>query len=192
MGRFYTPRGLRHFNKMGIKMVGTAFTVKTAPGDNLMVHKALTLAKEGDVIIVDSCGNKSRALIGGIMCRLAKEKGLAGMVIDGLIRDSNDIWELGLPVYAYGTSPGGPYKEGPGEINTTISCAGVVVEPGDVVIGDDDGLVIVPQRNAETILLRTRKKKAHERDLSLKIETGRVDYSWIDELLKNKGCEFVD
>lgn len=183
--------GLRPFHKKG-KLVGTAFTVKTRPGDNLMVHKAIDMAEAGDVIVVDAGGDLTNAIVGEIMMRLAKKKGLAGFVIDGAIRDtgafSNDVF----PVYARGVTHRGPYKDGPGEINVPVSVDGMLVHPGDIIVGDEDGLAVVPQEMAEEILRLVRKQQAREKAILQAIEEGTVDRNWVNEILRQKGCEFVD
>lgn len=191
MGRFHTTIGLRHFNNPGLHMVGTALTVRTIATDNLMIHKALDMAEPGDVIVVEGEGNISRALLGEIMCRIAKARGVAGFVVDGAIRDVEGIRNLGLPVYAKGANPAGPFKEGPGEINVPICCAGTVVNPGDILVGDDDGIVVVPREEAAEVLARARKKAAEEAETFKKINTGLLDRTWIDKTLETKGCEII-
>lgn len=181
---------LRPYHKEG-KLVGTAFTVKTRPGDNLMVHKALDLAEPGDVIVVDAGGDLTNAIVGEIMMRLAKKRGIAGFVIDGSIRDleafNNDVF----PVFARGVTHRGPYKDGPGEINVPVSIGGMVVHPGDIIVGDLDGVAVVPQDQAEEILFLAREQKAREEAILRAIEEGSVSRDWVDDLLLQKGCEFV-
>ena len=142
----------------GTAMAGPAFTIKTRPGDNLLIHKALKLAQPGDVIVVDAGGDLTNALIGEIMVGEAKLKGLGGIVINGAIRDSAVIRKDGFPVFAAGVTHRGPYKDGPGEINVPIAIDGMVIEPGDLVIGDDDGLLCVPYDRAEQLLAAARQK----------------------------------
>ena len=120
-------------------MAGPALTVKTRPGDNLMIHKAIDLAIPGDVIVIDGGGDLTNSLMGEIMLSLAIKKGIAGFVIDGAIRDADAFVNRNLPVYAAGVSHRGPYKDGPGEINAPIALDGMVVEPGDLMLGDSDG-----------------------------------------------------
>jgi RraA family protein len=182
--------GLRPYHKEG-KLVGTAFTVKTRPGDNLMVHKAIDMAEPGDVIVVDAGGDLTNAIAGEIMVRLAQKKGLAGFVIDGSIRDSEVIKNERFPVYAKGVTHRGPYKDGPGEINVPVSVGGMVVHPGDIIVGDDDGLAVVPQELAEEVLQLVKQQQAREAAILRSIADGTVDRSWVDETLKQKGCEFV-
>lgn len=174
-------------------LAGVALTVREQLGDLLMVHKAISIAQPGDVIVVDGLqGDLVNALAGEMMSLWAKAKGIAGFVIDGAIRDVDAISRLGFPVYAAGVSPKGPYKDGWGEINAPISCGGVVVNPGDIVVGDDDGIVIVPPRDAPAILARAKAKFDRETAIRAEIAEGRWDPSLTDEALQQKGCEIID
>lgn len=177
--------------KPGINMVGVALTVKARTGDNLMVHKACNMSQEGDVIVVSNEGRGDRALIGEIMVRYCKYKNIAGLVLDAPIRDSTEIYEIGLPVFATGTTPAGPYKEGPGEINVPISCGGVCVNPGDIIIGDDDGIVVIPKADAEYVLDQVKELSKIDKSKVLAAASGTIDRSWIDKKLIEKGCEFI-
>src|SRR5438477_5409693 len=142
---------LRPMHKEG-KLAGPAYTVKTSPGDNLLVHKALDTARAGDVIVVDAGGILDNAIIGEMMMSRAKQRGVAGIVIWGAIRDSAEIGAGTYPVFAAGVPHRGPYKTGPGEINVPIMMGGTPVNPGDIIVGDADGLVAVPQDMAERVL----------------------------------------
>lgn len=181
---------LRPYHKEG-KLVGTALTVKTRPGDNLMVHKAIDLAQPGDVIVVDAGGDTTNAIVGEIMQRIAKKNGIAGFVIDGAIRDSLAFKHDTFPIYAKGVTHRGPYKDGPGEINVPISLNGMIVHPGDLIVGDEDGLVVVPQEDAEKILRLVQKQAQKEEEIFQSIDQGTVDRSWVDNTLKEKGCEIA-
>lgn len=182
---------LRPFHKEG-KLVGSAFTVKTRPGDNLMVHKAIDIAKPGDVIIVEAGGDLTNAIIGEIMVTLASKRGIAGFVIDGAIRDSGPISRGTFPVYARGVTNRGPYKDGPGEINVPVSIEGMVVNPGDFIIGDEDGLVVISPKNAEQIINLAQQQQLKEKIVLQSIEDGSIDRKWIDETLRQKGCDGLD
>ncbi|MDN5302118.1 MAG: hypothetical protein PWQ60_1632 [Thermoanaerobacteraceae bacterium] len=194
MNRFFCVASeIKLINQVkGLKMVGTALTVKTRMADNLMVHKALEIAKPGDVIVVDAAGDTTNAILGEIMVRIAMKRNLAGYLIDGCIRDSGAIRELDFPVFARGANPKGPYKDGPGEINVPVCCGGVVIRPGDILVGDEDGVVVIPPEEAEDILEKTRKIAAKEKVMFEEIEKGTIDRSWIDKALKEKGCEIID
>jgi regulator of RNase E activity RraA len=172
------------------KILGTAFTVKTRAGDNLMVHKAIDMAQPGDVIAVDAGGDMSQAIIGEIMMRLAMKKGIAGFIIDGAIRDSSAFYASDYPCFARGVTHRGPYKEGPGEINVPITVGGMVVHPGDIITGDEDGVVAVPLDMAEEICELALAQLEREQHIFETIENGTVDRSWVDETLKKKGCAF--
>jgi RraA family protein len=182
-----TNSKLRPYHKSS-RILGTAFTVKTRPGDNLMVHKAIDLAMPGDVIVVDAGGETSQAIIGEIMLRLARKKGIAGYVIDGCIRDSSAFYREDYPCFAIGVTHRGPYKEGPGEINVPVTVGGQLIHPGDIVIGDEDGVVTVPLSDAEQILSLAVAQMNREKDIFEAIENGAVDRSWVDHTLSLKGC----
>ena len=177
---------LRTMHREG-KLAGAAFTVKTAPGDNLLVHKALDMAKPGDVIVVDAGGHADQAIIGELMATRAKQRGIAGLVIWGAIRDSAELGAGSYPVYACGVTHRGPYKDGPGEINVPVSIGGMAVQPGDIIVGDADGLVAVPQSVAERVLASAQAILAKETAAMKQMQDGSVDRSWVDQALKAKG-----
>jgi regulator of RNase E activity RraA len=152
---------LRPLHAGGV-LCGPAVTVRTCPGDNLMTHMALNLAVEGDVIVVDAQGDLTNAIIGERMIAYCVAKRFAGIVIHGAVRDFGWIRTHGFPVYACGITHRGPYKNGPGEINVPISLGGMVVMPGDLMVGDDDGLVCVPQANVADIYARAAAKFKQE------------------------------
>ena len=174
----------------GGRLCGPALTVKVAPGDNLMVHKAIDIAAPGDVIVVDAGGDVAQAIIGDIMSSLAEKRGVAGFVICGAIRDSAEIGARRFPVYACGVTHRGPYKNGPGEINATIALGGMVVHPGDIIVGDADGVVAVPLQHAEAVLALARAQLAKETAMLKDIAAGRADRRWVDETLRQRGCQF--
>jgi regulator of RNase E activity RraA len=173
----------------GSPMSGPAFTVRTRPGDNLMLHKALHLAAPGDVIVVDAGGDLTNALIGEIMVGHAVQRGLGGIVIDGAIRDSRVLRAGSFPVFAAGVTHRGPYKDGPGEINVPIAIDGMTIEPGDLIVGDDDGLLCVPFDLAEALYAAALEKTRAEAGMVASIRDGRYDAGWIDATLARLGCE---
>ncbi len=174
-------------------LLGTAFTVKAKVGDNLMFHKAIDMAQPGDVIVVDVQGDLTNSLTGEIMMRLAAKRGLAGVVVDGAVRDADALREMEFSVYAAGVTPKGPYKEGPGEINVPVSCGGVVVFPGDILVGDGDGIVVISPKDALAVLEKAKKKLAQEQATFKAIEEGTLDRSaYSDEAFIKKGCEIID
>jgi len=176
-----------------LRMAGSALTVKTRPIDNLMVHKALDMAKPGDVIVVDASGDMNSAILGEIMVTMAMKKNLAGYLIDGCIRDSGAIKKMDFPVFARGISPKGPYKDGPGEVNLPVSCGGIIIKPGDIIVGDEDGVVVIPPDQAEYILEKTKEKAEKGKKILEKVKKGIPrDRSWIDKTLTEKGCEIIN
>src|SRR5690349_20803408 len=176
------PR-LRPLHKGG-RLGGPAVTVKCRPGDNLMIHKALDLAQPGDVIVVDAGGDLTNALFGELMLSYAMTRKLAGIVLDGAVRDIDVIAASSFPLYAAGVTHRGPYKDGPGEINVPIAIDGMVIHPGDLMLGDADGLLCVPMDSAEEVLAATRKKMEAEKKTLEEIAKGTLDTSWIDATLK--------
>ncbi len=173
----------------GAVMAGPAFTVLTRPGDNLMVHKALDIAEPGDIVVVDAGGDLTNAIIGEIMTTYAELRKLGGIVINGAIRDSSALRASSFPVYAAGVTHRGPYKDGPGEINVPIAIGGMVIHPGDLVIGDGDGFLAVPIEGAEEIAKATEAKHAGEEKSLAGMRAGTApDRSWVDETLRRLGC----
>jgi regulator of RNase E activity RraA len=173
----------------GVVLAGPALTVKVRPGDNLMLHKALDMAQPGDVIVCDGGGDLTNALIGELMTSHAQVRKIAGFVIDGAVRDAGAIRAGTYPVFAAGITHRGPYKDGPGEINVPIAIDGMVIEPGDLILGDDDGFVSVPYAQIATVLAATVAKQAAETKMMAEIKAGKSDRSWIDATLKRLGCE---
>ena len=180
------PR-LRPMHRRGY-LAGPALTVRCRPGDNLLIHKALTMALPGDVIVVDAGGDLTNALFGEIMVATAVARGVAGVVLNGAMRDSEEIGAGEFPLYAAGVTHRGPYKDGPGEINLPIAIDGMVIEPGDLVIGDDDGLLCVPYDRAEQLLAAARQKQEIEAVMVAEIADGTQDNAWIDAALKRANC----
>ena len=170
-------------------MAGPAVTVKTRPGDNLMIHHALDIAEPGDVIVVDGGGHLTNALIGGLMVAYATYRQLAGIVIFGAIRDSAEIRAGNFPVFAAGVTHRGPYKDGPGEVNVPIAIDGMVVHPGDLVLGDDDGVLAVRMEEAGPLLPAAEAKHAAEMAQMAKISRGENPRAWVGETLRRLGCE---
>ncbi|HVX75202.1 MAG TPA: RraA family protein [Bradyrhizobium sp.] len=173
-------------------LAGPAFTVKTRPGDNLMVHKALDIAEPGDVIVVDGGGDLTNSLIGEIMTSYAQQRRIAGMVIHGAIRDYDTLHAGTFPVFAAGVTHRGPYKDGPGEINVPIAIDGMVIEPGDLIVGDGDGIVCVPFEQTAQILQATEAKHRAELKQLEEIKQGKSDRSWVDATLKRLGVTIED
>lgn len=146
----------------GARLAGPARTVWTRSGDNLYLHRALDVAEPGDVIVVNGHGDLSRALMGDLIGIRAQRLGVAGFVIDGAVRDADALGELGLPVFACGVTPAGPYKNGPGRLDVPVAIGGVVVHPGDIIVADADGVVVVPSETAEATLLAAEEIERNE------------------------------
>lgn len=189
MERIWAVSGeIRPLSEHGI-MVGRALTVKTRPTDNLIVHKAVNLCAPGDVIVVDGGGVTTHALMGEIMVRVARRQGCVRVVIDGAVRDSDGIRALGFPVYARGITYRGPFRDGPGAINVPVQVGGAIVHPGDLIVGDGDGVVVVPRNEAESLIPRIEKALRNEEKVLEAIEAGTLDRSWVDDLLARGGYQ---
>lgn len=165
-------------------MVGPALTVRTRPGDNLVVHKALELARPGDVLVIDARGEVVNAIMGELMALYARQRGIAGIVLDGAVRDSAELSQGILPVFARGISHLGPFKSGPGEIHGTVQVGGVTAQDGDLVIADADGVAIIPRWRVEAVACAAEAVLAKEVDIRQAILEGTWDRSWIDEALE--------
>jgi regulator of RNase E activity RraA len=173
--------GLKPFHRPA-PLAGTAVTVRTRGGDNLAVLRAYDFCRPGDVMVVDAGGDISNAIIGGIMSFAAQKLGLAGMVIDGAVRDVAELAERTFPVYARGVSHRGPYKDGPGAINVAVTVGGMVVRPGDIIVGDQDGLCAFSPSIAEEVIAKALKQHAAEEATMQAIREGRWDRSFVDSL----------
>jgi regulator of RNase E activity RraA len=186
MGRFnFMDPGIR--SRSGFSLCGRAVTVLCRPADNLMVHKALQVAEPGDIVVVSTCGNTTSAVFGELMCHTAAAKKLGGIIVDGAIRDVDGITKLGFAAFSRAVCPGGCDKDGPGEINVPISCGNTVVMPGDIIVGDDDGVAVVPRDHAEHVLSGVDALVARERSRIAEIQKGVLYKAEIDDALRAKG-----
>jgi regulator of RNase E activity RraA len=163
-------------------MAGTAVTARSRGGDNLTYLRALEFCRPGDVLLIDAGGDLNNAVVGGILTFYAASIGVVGVVVDGAIRDIAEIREREFPVYARGVTHRGPYKDGPGEINVTVSVGGMVVNPGDIVVGDQDGLLAIPQEGVEVLIDKARGVLQAEVETMRAMQEGRWDRSFIDAL----------
>jgi RraA family protein len=170
-----------------MKVAGPAFTVEVRPGDNLMIHAALALAKPGDVIVVDGKGDLSCALTGALMAAHAQKAGIAGFVIDAAVRDTEDCAKGSFPIFAAGCNPNGPLKNSGGRINWPVSLAGTTVNPGDLIVGDADGVVVVPRETAAEIVKAAQAKVDAENQRMAAIGRGELKQAWVAESLKSVG-----
>ena len=174
------------------KLLGTAFTIKVPEGDNLMFHKAMDMAKPGDVIMIDAGGDINRAIFGGLMAAYCKVRNLAGIVVDGSVRDVEELSQIeDFPIYARGITPNGPYKNGPGEINAPICIGGIVVFPGDIVVGDQDGVIVIRPEDAAQIAQAAREILQKEVGITEGISRGEYVRHWVDEKIASLGCEYI-
>jgi RraA family protein len=169
-------------------LFGPAVTVKVFPGDNLMVHKALDVAQPGDIIVIDTSGNPRNAVMGDMIGNKAKSRGIAGFVVDGLVRDLAGLLEIGLPVYAVGVTSFGPLHRGPGELGYSISCGGIVVNPGDAVCADTSGIVVVRKEFAEDTCDFLNQHKASQAEYIANVKRGIFSNEWVDRQLKLDSC----
>ena len=172
------------------QLLGTAFTVRVPQGDNLMFHAAMDLAKPGDVVVIDAGGFTDRAIFGELMAAYCKSRGIRGIVCDGAVRDREELAAMAdFPVYARGVTPNGPYKNGPGEINVPVVIGGKVVRPGDIVVGDGDGVLFIPPEQAEAIARATAEvEKKEEKIMEQILHEGTYIRPWVEEKLREIGC----
>lgn len=189
MNRLYTMvPAIHNLTDPELRLCGPACTVKVYPGDNLMVHKALDIAQPGDVIVVDASSSSLTAVLGDLISTKARHRGIAGFVVDGLIRDLPAIRALkDFPVFARGVTPIGPLHRGPGEINHAVSCGGIVVQPGDLVTADLNGVVVVRREVAGEILERLLARAEAEADYVAAVARGEFSNSWVDQTLSEAG-----
>lgn len=173
-------------------LLGPAFTIRMPAGDNLMFHKAMDMAQPGDVIMIDAGGSVDRSIFGELMVSYCRARGIAGIVLDGAIRDVDGISKLvDFAVYAKGVTPNGPYKNGPGEINVPIVVGGKLVKPGDIIVGDPDGVIIIDPAVAKKLAAATRATMEKETKIMKDIvEKGEYIRPWVDEKLREIGCDF--
>ena len=191
MNRLYTmSSAIRTMTAPDLRLLGPACTVKAFPGDNLMVHKSLDVVKPGDVVVVDASSSTMTAVLGDLISMKARHRGIAGFVVDGLIRDLPAILRLGdFPVFARGVTPIGPLHRGPGEINFPVSAGGIVVTPGDIIVGDLNGVVVVPRELAGELLERLRARAPADRAYADSVASGQFSNDWVDQALKTSGLE---
>lgn len=189
MNRLYTMNpAIKPVTPRELRLLGRACTVKVFPGDNLMVHKSLDLANPGDVLVIDASSSMMTAVVGDLVSTKARHRGIAGIVVDGLVRDLDGILALGdFPVFARGTTPLGPLHRGPGEVNYPVSVGGIVVNPGDVVVGDADGVVVVPQGSAASVLDRLDARAAGAAEYQNAVARGDFSNAWVDAMLDGNG-----
>ena len=188
MSRNVGTIGLRQYHaRLATVLCGPAVTVRVRPGDNLMIHKALMMVQPGDVLVIDGGGDLTQALMGGLMRTTCLVRQLGGLVIDGAVRDLCEWAQEGMPVFARGHTHRGPSKDGPGEINVPVSCAGLAVLPGDLVVGDADGVIAIPAAECADILARSRAHLVKEAKIRADNQAGKSDPERFDATLRAKG-----
>ncbi|GEQ78118.1 diguanylate cyclase [Comamonas testosteroni] len=184
---FSFPGGFQNYSRKALTFAGPAFTVKVRPGDNLFLHKALDIAQPGDVIVVDAAGALENAILGEMMGRYGASRGIAGIVIDGAVRDRAGLEELPIPVYARGVTPNGPWKSGPGQIGHPIAAGGIAISSGDLVIGDQDGVIVLPRADAQVIIEHAQAHVKTEEKWAQQIAERAWPRSWVDEAIAAAG-----
>ena len=190
LGKLLAPGGgLKPWHRVSAPMVGTAVTVRSPPGDNLMTHKAIHMAEPGEVVVVDAGGVLEQALVGELMTAWARQRGLAGIVIHGAVRDVDVLAQSDFPVYARGYTHRGPQRQGPGEINGVIAIDGMVVSPGDAVVGDANGVLTIPLALIDEVTEAAIAIQQREARLLADIEAGSYEPAWLDQALADAGYE---
>lgn len=178
--------GLRRFHRSR-KLVGTAYTIKARPGDNLLIYRALKEMEPGHVLVVDGGGDPTNALVGELIMLYAIQRGCAGFVIDGAIRDTGAFFEADFPCFARSATHRGPYKLGPGTANRAVTVGGQVVQPGDIVVGDEDGIVTFAPADGDRLLKAVEQTVRTENAIKTEIATGRPGQGWLDKVLQAHG-----
>ncbi|MEY2684821.1 MAG: 4-hydroxy-4-methyl-2-oxoglutarate aldolase [Pseudomonadota bacterium] len=186
-GRRGTMHGRIQALRPRMRVAGPALTVEVRPGDNLMIHAAIALAQPGDVLVIDGKADQTSALMGTIMMTACKQRGIAGVVVDAAVRDSLEIDEMDFPVFSVGTNPNGPTKNIGGRIGHPVSCGGVVVNPGDLVLADADGVVVVERAQLAALLPVAHKKVQDEAKRIAQIQQGNTAASWLNASLVAAG-----
>jgi regulator of RNase E activity RraA len=188
LGRNLVAQQILPINKKPVSVCGNAFTVQVRSGDNLMIHKALTMIQPGDVLVISGDGDISRALFGEILMTVAIKRGAIGCVVDGAVRDTDAFDKESFPCWAKEISLRGPFKDGPGTINQAIFIGGMLVNPGDIIVGDMDGVIAIP-RNIVNQAIQLSKEKLRQEEVTIQaIMNGSYDESWIDKILEQKGA----
>jgi regulator of RNase E activity RraA len=187
LGRTIGAVGILPVNKRSVSVCGNAVTVSVRAGDNLMIHKALQLLAPGDVLVVDGGGDVSRALFGEIMMTVAKSKGAVGLVFDAAVRDIDAFEKSNFPCWARGVNMRGPLKDGPGSVNVPVSIGGMLVYPGDIILGDGDGIIAIRPSVALLASKLGKEKELVERQAIASILEGKYNDAWVDATLRLKG-----
>ena len=188
LGRNLVAKQILPINKKPIQACGNAFTVEVRSGDNLMIHKALQMIQPGDVLVIAGDEDIDRALFGEILMTIAIKQGAIACVVDGAVRDTDAFDRESFPCWARGISLRGPFKDGPGTINQPVFIGGMIVNPGDIIVGDVDGVIAIPRNMASSAINLSKEKLRQEEQTIESILNGTYDHSWVDKILKQKGA----
>ena len=175
--------GFSNHSRAALTFAGPAFTVRVRPGDNLFLHKALDIAQPGDVVVCDAGGALQNAIVGEMMGRYAASRGIAAIIIHGAVRDRAGLATLGIPVYGLGVTPNGPYKSGPGEIGHPVAVGGVSIASGDLVVGDEDGVIALPRADAADVIAKAQAHHLVEERWADEIRRGAWPRGWVDQAI---------
>jgi 4-hydroxy-4-methyl-2-oxoglutarate aldolase len=186
-GRRGGVNGRIHALRPRMKVAGPAFTVEVRPGDNLMIHAAMSLANPGDVLVIDGRGDLSSALMGTIMMTACRQLGIAGVVVDGAVRDTIEIDDMDFPVFCAGANPNGPTKNAAGRIGHPVSIGGVTVHSGDLIVADADGVTVLEREKVESLLPLAKKKVDDEAARIAAIKRGDTESKWLADALRGAG-----
>ncbi len=194
LNRYYAMAGDIKPIYEGIRLCGPAITIQSMSGNNMMSHLALTFAQEGDVFVIDGRGYLGNAVWGGVQATCAIKKGIAGLIVDGAIRDVEDMRRMKFPVYCKGVTPAGPHKGWADSINVPIQCGGMPINPGDLIIGDDDGVAIIPLERIEEVYEESIARLKKEKIWIEKINNGAssLDAVGLRSALDNMDIEYID
>jgi len=174
------------------RFVGTALTVQTRPVDNLAPYAALRFAKPSDVLVIAAAGDDSCAVAGDVLLGMARNTGIVAAVTDGLVRDVAGIEDVGIPVFARGLTPNSPFKDGPGSVGLPVAIGGVAINAGDIVVGDRDGVVVVPQDNIRSVIAALDGVSVKEAAMEKLVEEGATHPAWLDEILESGAVDYLD
>ena len=188
IGRNLVAKQILPINKKPISVCGNAFTVQVRSGDNLMIHKALQMIQPSDVLVISGDEDIDRALFGEILMTIAIKQGAIACIVDGAVRDIDAFDRESFPCWARGISRRGPFKDGPGTINQAIFIGGMLVQPGDIIVGDGDGVIAIPRDTAQAAVTLSKEKLRQEEKTIESILNGTYDDSWVDKVLKQKGA----
>lgn len=185
----FRTQGCKGLQSIGapVKFAGTALTVKTRPGDNLIIYKALMQMLPGHVLVIDGGGDLNNALVGDLMMQYAIQRGCVGFVVDGAVRDRSEFQAAGFPCHARGVNHRGPYKNGPGQVNVPVAIGGHIIAPGDYVVADQDGVLSFPPSDALALIEAAKQSRTKEEKISAEIALGHVDQAWLKAVLGAKG-----